>query len=536
MPKKIIRYLAGLPRTYRIAGVAIVLIVAILTFNVLTRKKASSDTPAQVTHVSVQSVAGLSSASGPLPVTGKVTSLSEATILSQTSGEITSLPVAIGSYVPVGGVIAQFENSSQRAAVLQAQGAHDAAAAMLAKATGTGATNSDISSSQAAQGASNAQASLQAALQSAYITLDDAVHTKADALFSNPRTTNPQLNFTSSDAQLIIDLKNKRVQLDAVVSDAHNLAQNVTADNADASAEKMIADARTIQAFLDNLITALNSAITSDTMTPSTIVAYQASIGGTRSSLSGTVSSVTGAKAAFDSASSGASVAANSAGSGTTNDIAAAQANLKQAQGALDAARANLEKTIVRSPISGTIVSLPVSRGDYVGGFSQVAIVSNPGALEIITNVTPEDAKSLEVGGKVTIEDAIAGSIVSIAPALDPTTNKIEVKIGITGDRSNLTSGETVSLTLTRRAITTTTANAAPSASITIPIIAAKITPQGPIVFTVTASSTLLAHPIKLGSILGEQVVVATGLTPDMEIVTDARGLAEGEKVEINTQ
>jgi len=62
---------------------------------------------------------------------------------------------------------------------------------------------------------------------------------------------------------------------------------------------------------------------------------------------------------------------------------------------------------------------------------------------------------------------------------------------------------------------------------------AAKITPQGPIVFTVTASSTLAAHPVALGAILGDQVVVS-GITATTTIVTDARGLAAGQTVVVD--
>jgi len=180
---------------------------------------------------------------------------------------------------------------------------------------------------------------------------------------------------------------------------------------------------------------------------------------------------------------------------------------------------------------------LPVTRGDFVASFSQVAQVSNPGALEVDTNVTPDDAKTLAVGGKATIEGTIAGVITSIAPALDPTTGKILVKIGINGDQSSLTDGDTVTVSLTRAQTTAPaqTAATASSTTILIPIAAAKITPSGPVVFTV-ASSTLVSHPITLGTILGDQITVTSGLSLDMDIVTDARGLSDGQQVVVDSQ
>ena len=63
-------------------------------------------------------------------------------------------------------------------------------------------------------------------------------------------------------------------------------------------------------------------------------------------------------------------------------------------------------------------------------------MISNPGALEVDTYVTSDDAKTLAIGGKAVIDGSVNGTIVFIAPALDPSTGKIEVKIGISGDQS----------------------------------------------------------------------------------------------------
>jgi multidrug efflux pump subunit AcrA (membrane-fusion protein) len=53
-------------------------------------------------------------------------------------------------------------------------------------------------------------------------------------------------------------------------------------------------------------------------------------------------------------------------------------------------------------------------------------------------------------------------------------------------------------------------------------------------VFTVDATSTLVSVPVELGTLLGEEVVIKTGLSPDMQIVKDARGLKAGEVVTVN--
>lgn len=530
--EKIWNRIKRMPKRYSIGGTLVVLVILILGVHFLTRSAAVLSTPSGIPHVTVASVASLSSATGPLPVTGKVTSLSQATILAESSGEITSLSHTIGDHVGAGAVIGEFENSSQEAAVLQAQGAYDGAQAALDKASGTSATNSGITSTQAAQNAANAETSAENSLQSAYASLDDAVHTKADQLFTNPRTASAALTLNVPDSELATTIVNERRALEQVLTDAKTLATPSGDSAIDANIATMTDDAQQVSTFLNNLIKAVNETQSSTSASSATLAADQSSLSAARTETVGAIGSLTSAKSAYDTSIASSATATNSADGGTTSDIASAQANLKEALGALDAAKANLEKTIIRSPISGTIVSLPVTEGDYVSSFSQVAVVSNPGALYVDTNVTSDDAKTLAVGNKATIGGTTPGVITFIAPALDPTTGKIEVKVGISGDTTGLTDGDIQTVTLNR---TDTSITSTATTGIVIPIIAAKITPTGPVVFTVTASSTLVANPITLGSILGDEVTVLTGLTSDIDIVTDARGLTEGQTVVVDS-
>ncbi len=531
--RNIAAYVRSLPLVYSIGGA--VVIVAAIAFGVrfIMRGPSSAATPVQIPHVQIASVASLGSASGPLPLSGKVTSRGQASILAQTSGEIVSLPRSLGDHVAAGQVIAQFDNASQQAAVVQAQGAYAGAQASLAKASGTTATNSGISATQATQAAQDAQTSVNASLQNTYIALDDAVHTKSDPLFSDPRGTLPTLlPFIIPDTQLVIDIQNERLALEAVLTDAQTVA-NATSDT-DTRVNAMNADSEQVQTFLNDLVRGINQAVPSQSISASTIAADQAIIAAARSEVAGAITSLSVAKASYDSAQTGAQTAANSATAAGDSDVALAKANVQQALGALESAQAALDKTIVRSPISGTIVTLSVTQGDYVSSFSPIAEVSNPSALEITTYVTPSDAKTLSTGGTATIDGSVKGVITSIAPAIDPSTGQIQVKIGIPGDQSSLTDGDTVSVLL-RRAISLGANTAGSGTQFTIPIVAAKITPTGPEVFTVS-SSTLVANPITIGTIVGDQVTVLSGLTPTMDIVTDARGLSAGESVVVDPE
>lgn len=515
-------------------GAALFIAVSVIAIWLLTRTEPQQEGVAeQVPYVTLAAIADLSSQISPLPVTGKVTSRSNATVLAQSPGQIVSLRKSIGDRVSAGEVIATLENSSQYAAVQQAQGAYDSAQAALSKVSGSVAENSNLSLSLASQSAQNTLASLQSSMQSMYATLDDAIHTKADNLFSNPRSTNPVFTPSISNSQLVVSLQNDRLIMGRKVSDAQLLFAGMTSDNAIENAADMLEIANHISSFLNSMIEAVNLALPNPTLTATTISTYQTTLATGRSAVVSAISSLTAAKGAYESALTSTQIAANTASTASGTDIAAAEANAKTALGGLNAAKASLEKTIVRSPIAGTIVSLPIHEGDFVSSFAQVAQISNPDALEVQSYVTAEDARSLSVGGKSVIGDGVEGVITSIAPAIDPTTGKILVKIGIRGDTGALVAGSTESVTLARTSAITKPREGV-QAPISIPIIAAKITPDGPVVFTVDESSRLVAHPITFGAIAGDTVRVLTGVTPDMQIVTDARGLQEGEVVMAN--
>ena len=533
--KKILSIISNLSRTYKILGV--ILVGGIIVFSTHLGSKAPTDstTITNEKHVQVKAIGSFSGRDGAIPVTGKVASVSKANILAVSSGEIVSLSRLLGDHVVAGEIIANFENSSQRASVLQAQGAYDSAQASYAKATGSTAENSAASSLQATQGAINAKISANSSLRSAYASLDDAIHTKADSLFTNPTGQTPQFNLVISDSQLLFKIQSDREKLNALFDDMKNLASSdIAGTNLDTNIGTMITEAQEIESFLSELVSAANKAITTSTISATQIATYQSTVAAARTETITAIASLTTAKTAYSSALSSATIASNSANTGTTNDIASAQANVKSALGALDAAKANLEKTIIRAPISGTIISLSIARGDYVPSFTQVAQISNPKALEVVAYVTSDDAKTLAVGEKAVIDGSTNGVITFIAPAIDPMTGKIQIKIGVPGDQSALTDGDTVPVALARGTTTSTKSAGKDKNSFIIPIVAVKMTPEGPVVFTVS-SSTLVSSPVVFGPILGGDITITKGVTADMEVVTDARGLSSGQKVTVDS-
>ncbi len=494
----------------KVSIAVVVLVILLIVVRSFFGSTAATTVLNTIPQVTVSSVADLSNQTNPLSIVGTVQSTNEATVNAETSGSVTAVYHTLGDYVAAGTILAELENSSQRAAVQQAQGGVDAAQAALNKiSVGT---------------ESNKSASVNALL-SAYSSVDSAIRGTSDPMFSNPTTNNPQFTITSSNSQLVSQINSTRPTLSTILTREHTRVGTLS-ENDDIGAElnKTIDEVRTIRNFLDSIVSALNNGIPGGSVSQSTIDADLAAATAARTSLTTTLSSLTAAQSAFTNAQ-------QSGSTGSSPDVAAGKAALTQAQGALAAARANLEKSILRAPISGTVNKFSLKRGDFVSQFSAIATIANNGALEIVAYLSQQDTNTSAVGDKVTIEGGNTGIITHIAPALDPVTKKIEVRIGVSNSAS-LVNGQSVIVTLPHSNKPTTSK---PNAAITIPITALKIGATDTTVFTV-ASSTLVAHTVTIGELLGDRVVIVSGLTPDMTIVTDARGLREGETIEIVTQ
>lgn len=488
--------------------------------------------------VAVRSVGELAGVASLLPVVGIVTSQSQADVRTESSGEIVRLYRELGDGVRAGEIIAEMDNARERAAVLQSEGVADGARAALAKVT-RGARDEQVAILQS--GVASAETSFAAArtaavnaLLSAYATVDETLRRKTDPMFTNPDSSAPTLLVQSTDSQAANDAAAARVNLGNVLRRQTTLASVLSSQDAiEAELSRTEGELREVRAFLDRLTLALNRAVVGQSLSETTIAGYKADANAARASINASLTALSAAQDALAAKSSAVEVSRKSLEQGVVgdaSDIASAEAALKQAQGALAAARANLEKTIIRAPISGTINSLPLTQGDFVAAFSPAATIANNKALEVVAYVTEGDAAQLVVGSQTSVMGpdgaSYKGVITRIAPAVDPATKKLEVRIGLP-DTTPLINGAAVTVELSRES------KVIAAGPIAIPLSALKIGTDATVVFTVDDGGALVPHPVTLGTLLGDRVVITSGLTADMRIVTDARGLKAGQSVTV---
>jgi multidrug efflux pump subunit AcrA (membrane-fusion protein) len=514
-------------RKLGIVAIGLVVVVAILKI-ILGRDGVTAETKVTNRKVAVASVASLSNSDKGFPLVGTVTSLSEATIRSESGGKLTYVSKKLGDMVYAGGVIAELENSGEKAALLQAEGAYDQAKAARNIAS--------LNSGQAGTSLNDTKNQALNAVINAYTTIEDAVRGKTDSAYTDPKFEQVKLLLSVPDANLATSLEVKRKAIEKILV-ARELKNKTLTQSSDLSLElnSALADSQTIKSYLDDLYTGYSKALPDSNFTQTAIDAGKTNTQTARQSVATTISGLVTMRTTLSASVTANQVAGTDSQSQSSGSLATADAQVKQALGAYNGALARLEKTIIRSPITGTLNSLSISTGDFITAFAQVAVVSNNGALEVISFVTDDDAKRIAVGSPVTIDGTVAGVITRIASAIDPTTKKIEVRIGIKDVKSTLTNGQSVRILISqdKKNQNIVTKKAGP---IIIPIAALKLTPRGGNVFIVSATNTLVALPVHEGAIMGEEIQILDGLNGDEVIVTDARGLKEGQVVETDTK
>lgn len=450
--------------------------------------------------VRVSSIKNLAQ-NGSISLVGTVEAIDEVRLESETSGRVTRVFVNLGQQVGAGTTIATIENASEYAALLQAEGAYEAAVASAA--------SSNVGLSEAKNNAVDVY-------RDTYSEIGDTFVNTIDLLFTNPRATTPGLKV---NAGIKTDfLNNERYAFNAIIE---NFQKSERALSKNDDLEEALDYARSItsrtQDVVDVFIEILPKQLNQEQggiFSQTELETLQSSFTVVRQSLNSAISEIDSAKELLRRA----EIAS------TGKQVSSADASVKQALGVLRAAEANYAKTIIRTPISGTVNSLSVKTGDYVSLSQPVAIVANNNALLITTFISEQDRGRVVIGDSVEIEGQYEGKVTNIAPAVDPVTKKIEIKIQT--DTSNLLNGDTVGLV-----VLGTQSETENSDEIKIPITALKAEPDRMIVFTVNEQNILEAHEVEVGQILGDRIVILEGVTSEMEIVLDARGLNEGDSV-----
>ena len=214
--------------------------------------------------------------------------------------------------------------------------------------------------------------------------------------------------------------------------------------------------------------------------------------------------------------------------------LAAAQAQLDQAQAQLSAQGNQAAYTALVADVAGVVTAVEAEPGQVVSAGTPVVRIAQDGARDVVFAV-PEDQLALVRVGAVVAVQAWASEVVwqgvvrEVAASADPVTRTFSVKVG--RDASVAAAlGTTVAVRPVAGAAGT--AHAA-GAVMKLPTSALRQEGAGSAVWVLEpASMTLRSQSVQVAAMDGNTVVIASGLTPGMEVVaTGVHVLSAGQRV-----
>lgn len=366
-------------------------------------------------------------------ISGTVVAAQEVDLGVSAGGRISHVYANVGETVQKDAVIAEVENGDLRANVLQKQAALETQEAKLAALkNGTrpeevaiveaAVANDRLVLDQANQGVVNA-------VQDAYAKSDAAIHDTMDQFVSNARSNTPQFDFQVSDTQLRNDTLAQRADVEPLLASWQYASVRLSpADDVGAAAADAKKYLAAVSTLLNSTSAVLNRAIPSSSVSQATIDTYISSISTVRASVNAATAALntaltTRASAIATLAKDEKTLALDKAGA-TPEDIAAQEAQVKVARADVDSARAQLAKTLIVAPFSGTITKMDAKVGAIVSANTpEISMISN-GTFQVEVYIPEINVVDVKVGDEaVVMLDAYGPSVpfgatvISIDPA-----------------------------------------------------------------------------------------------------------------------
>lgn len=430
-------------------------------------------------------------------VTGRVKPAQEANLAFEKSGKVSAANVKVGDKASAGQILASLENEELASQVAQAEASLQKEQIKLSELKNgtrpedlqvyrTKVENAQRSLTSAEENLADVKAKAEVdlanlyddslnILQDAFAKSEDALFEQIDELFSNDNSSSPSLTFYTS-TQSENDAKEQRWQ--AGVELAALEAEISSLQNTPSQIDKELALARSHLTAIQNLFTVLIEAVNySGNLSQATASSYRTSINTGRTNVNTALTNITDQqqailtqKASNNSNISTAQTTLNTAKNtlATSKDelalkiagssdeqIAAQQAQVKYAAANLQSARSQLEKTIIRSPIDGTVTKQDVKKGEIISANSPLISIVSSQKFEIESNVPEVDISKIKINDPARITlDTFGNEILfnAVVISIDPGENLIEgvatykVKLQFTGDENRIKPGMTANI------------------------------------------------------------------------------------------
>lgn len=371
-------------------------------------------------------------------VIGRVKPVESVDLAFLQSGRISFVGANVGTRVSMGEVLVKIENGDVAAQLSQAEAKAKVAQVKLDELKrGTRPEKISVQKVEVA----NAEVLLFGTKQDlvnkiddAFTKSDDAVRNKVGQFISNPRSQNPQINFVVPDSSLENEIEGGFVLVEALLV---NWSASLTLLSSESDLITFSSEAnnnlREIKSFLEPVSLAVNSLKASSDITQTTIDGYKDDVSVARTNVNTAISNLGTALEKMREkevalALEKEELVLMEAGS-TPLEIAAQIAKIEEEEANISRFRAELAKTIIRSPLSGTVTKQDAKEGEIVAANTIIVSLSSLSKFDIEANIPEADITKVSVGDETVFTlDAFGEDVVfrAIVSKIDPAETIVE--------------------------------------------------------------------------------------------------------------
>lgn len=353
-------------------------------------------------------VVGKGDISQEVSVTGRVKPAESVDLAFEKIGRVSRIYVKVGDKASAGQLLAQLDSSELAAQLNEAEADIKIQKAKLDEfKQGTRSEEIKVKESElkkARQDLDNYYTGAIDVLNDAYVKADDAVRTKTDEIFINDEI-NPQLTFSVTESQIEIDVKNLRALSAAELNKWKNELQSMNLTSLPSTIEQMLKNGENhLFVVRDFLAKVLNAVDKSAGISASTISSYKTNINTGRTNVNTAFTNISAQEQNIAAQKITVNKIQNELDfklAGTVSEqIVAQKAQVEKAEAAAENIRAQIFKTIIRSPLNGVVTKQDAKIGEIISANTPVISVISGADFEIETNVPEADIAKIKISDK----------------------------------------------------------------------------------------------------------------------------------------
>lgn len=304
---------------------------------------------------------------------------------------------------------------------------------------------------------SDAFKNLEASIKTSFSDADNAVRNQVDQFFKNI-PDNPRFEISFTDGNFVhyfdvpsdtaISLNSSRKNIEQILNDWNKRLPSINNQNISVEADLSIKNLNTINRFLTEVASAVNSFTPSEFSYQTTVNTYKSTVSSARNSVSASISSLVTAKDKLNNSPS-------LSQGGEFDSILIQQEKVDQARSYLNSLQANYNKYVIRAPFDGVITKQDAKVGGTVSPGDPIISMISQDELYAEANISEIHIGKISLDDKVRIDlDAFPGEVFDgyiskIDPGeivIDGVVNyKVNVNFGTT-TTANIKSGLTANL------------------------------------------------------------------------------------------